>query len=75
MLEWFEVERRKVFVLATRVGATVLAFDFAKHADNCAWIDRFGRPREPPSRPDSCPVGHRRGPNPLIEPSRQPVDI
>jgi hypothetical protein len=69
MLERFEVQWRKVFVLTTRVGAAVLAFDFAEYANDRAWIDRH------------IPVApfrlgrHCCGPKPLIEPSRQPVEI
>jgi hypothetical protein len=38
MLERFEVQRREAFVFAMRVGATVLAFDFADYADDRARI-------------------------------------
>jgi hypothetical protein len=68
MLERFEVQRRKGFVLITRVGATVLAFDFAEHADDRAWIACL-------ALSDGRLVSHRRGPDPLVEPSRQPVEI
>ena len=69
MLERFEVQRRKVAVFTTRAGATGLAFDFAEYANDRAWIVRPLRVAR--RRLD----GHRCGPDPLIEPSRQPVEI
>ena len=74
MLERFEVQRRKVFVLTRGVGATVLAFDFAEYANDRAWIARLSLSAERVARRRRL-VGHRRGANPLIEPSRQPVEI
>jgi hypothetical protein len=74
MLERFQVQRRKVLVLTTRVGTTVLASDFAEYANNRAWIACLSLSVERVARRRRL-VGHRRGANPLIEPSRQPVEI
>ena len=74
MLERFEVQRRKVFVLTRGVGATVLAFDFAEYANDRAWIARLCLPAERVARRRRL-VGHCGGANPLIESSRQPVEI
>ena len=59
--ERFQVQRRKVFVLKTHVGATVLAFDFAEYANNRV-LDRSlpsvrgARPsRRPPCQPSPLP--------------------
>lgn len=71
MLERFEVQRREGFVLATRVGATVLAFDFAEYANDRARIVTLRQGTGTCRRL----VGHRYRPHPSVEPCGEPIGV